>query len=475
MKLALFQYQIESDSVNIELLPEGPLELSKEDFDLLTKLLYSPDSLALKPEDFVVLRFLEQDGTCWEYRLTAEGEQLLQDKQAPETITDLAHLIAIKWGVTSPIQLHNLLLLNPGEPTQSATSYLNKLTAIEEAIISLTGQSPENLRSELENVRSLHRKIAHVNGVRRLLWAKVCQVQEQTEKFAASIQGIIGSPVKPEYIAEFEQKKEQIALLDQQIAELNTKKAELTPEYDRYRRSLSMCWFGIAVVVLTLVAWYLAIGSSVVQLSLGVVAVLVFAFGGKGYLKTKEGADLYFACQDQLLDTKTELRRAKKELKKHLAGTDEAELIKKFTAQQEADRIRAELDYRLDRYTKAWQNSTPQSFQTQLVEANNRVFTLCEQTFSTEIARKIADHLSARQRLLVEVEAATHRENFFVQRDYDRPQTEKLVDPAGLIAILTPPEAPAISFVEDHAKPLTSDQEIKVTLKQLIIVRQKTV
>lgn len=470
LKLVCFQYQLENSRARFELSPDKPLELGTEDFALFTKVVFAPESLTLQPEDFVTLKFVESDETTWVYRLDAEGEHLSQDGRLPETITDLAHLIASKWGVTSPAQLHNLLVLNQGEPTQTATGFLSKLAAMEEAITALTGEAVENLRQEVDNVCALQREIAHINGMRRLLWSKVCQVQEQTEKFAASVQGIIGSPVKPEYIAELEEIKERINRFEEQIADLNSKIAALMPEYDGYRRALSMFWLGLSLLILTVIGWYLGFHLGELLIGSAIVGVGLLAFAAVWYRKNKAGADHYFDCQDQLLDAKTDLRRTKKELKKHLAGTDEAELLRKYYAQQEADRIRAELDYRLDRYTKAWQKASPQGLQAQLGEANNRVFTLCQESRGTEVARELADKLSARQRLVVELEAVTHREDFFSKRDYENAATEKLVAPDLWQAVLTPAEAPAIQYV-NPAQKFSINQDREEKAKQLIIVR----
>lgn len=425
MRLTYFTYNIDGKTNQIHGKTNSQIfPLTAEDLTYLEQVCFSPESeRQLTAEDQVELGFGLAGEEIWRYRLNAD-EEVLESEPAAEVngsaYISLAEFIALHWGVASAQQLKNLLVVNKRSPLKFSLDYLTRgqelvqegHNLLEQTIEVLDQTSSHQLTELSTKIYSYQRAQVNLNTTRRVLWTQVCRLQEQLEKFQLSIQSILGSPIKPEQPLLVKEARTELDTAAKRRQEIEARLAQLYSDKQKRER----CYYGIfggAILLLFLAGpEWVKLGLRLVLVGLGLI---VFTLSLRGIRKTQAAIDEYEQLYDELLDQKTIVRKAKKKLTEALADEDEEQLWQRVEAQQEADRIRTQLEYQLDRYTKAWQKRSIKDIQAKLMEAKEDFQNLLESGGKKELNAAWQVYWQKRQSFLAELEPATYREPFWTE------------------------------------------------------------
>ncbi|MBO8125984.1 MAG: hypothetical protein H0Z38_01970 [Firmicutes bacterium] len=423
MELLEFSYSVAKQTGRFVASPGEPGEMSGADLQVLTSFLFPEEAeTRLEPGEFVQIKLGQGGKTLFNYKRTSEEESLeyLGDAPLPETYVDLSELIALNWGITSRVQLDNFLVVRPRSLTTRGKEYWEKASSLRQEEEALEAETREYLEPEEQRafvrlkaeLAVAQRRVGVLNGTRRLLWSKVCQLQDQLEKFAAATKGITGSPVKPEHLAEVQEAKVEVEKVKERVDWLEAETEKLEPQVKAY--SLRLWFLGIGALlaagaILGIVFGFVNLGAALMGGTVGLVLAVWALVKVRGF---KPDVDRYFELHDELLDRKNQYRKAIKSLKQVLAGEDEEHLWQRARAQEEAQEIRNRLEHSLDSYTKAWQARSSAEAQAEVKALLDRVAALLGQ-INPELNQRWQEHWRLRQGFINELEAVSFREDFW--------------------------------------------------------------
>ena len=433
MRLTYFTYNINGKTNQLHGdTNDQTFSLTAEDLVTLERICFPPGSEhQLTAEDRAELVFSFGGQQLWRYRLNATEEVLeLSGEVNGTAYISLTEFIALHWGVASAQQLRNLLVVNKRSPLEFSLDYLNRAQNLSQESHDLLKQTIEALDQQAQahqlteltvKIYSCQREQINLNTTRRVLWAQVCRLQEQLEKFQFSMQSIVGSPIKPEQPITVQEARTELDAATQRRQKIEARLAQLFPDKQKRERYYYGVFGGIFFLLLLAGPAWLRLE---LRLALAGLGLILFILSLRGMHKTQASFNEYEQLYDELLDQKTVARRARKKLTEALAGEDEKRLWQRVEAQQEADRIRTELEYQLDRYTKAWQQRSIKDVQAKLMDFKERFQNLLEFNGETELSAAWQIYWQKRQSFLAELEPAAYREPFWAEELTCQPDGE---------------------------------------------------
>lgn len=441
-----FSYKYKGQSQTLREM-NGRLTMQPEDLAVFAEICLAQSEVPLAKEDSITL-ILEENGHSWVYEANSETQSLTNPQGQTEYIS-LPELLALKWGVTTKVQMQNLLVGNALEATASGQAQLKKAQELQAEGTALLAESDQGLSAtdslaELVNrIGEIQKESVLITAARRVLWVQVCRVQEQLEKFSAAVKSITGSVVKPELIAEISEARETIDAASTRIEQIEEELANLEPIM-KWRYAF---WWGLGVGVLSIVG-YIAL-RALLSLYDGwvsyllILGILLVGSAATGLFGKQNQVDTYFSLHDELLDLKTTRRREQKRLKQVLGGQKEEELLEKVKAQHEAELIRAELEYEYDRYSRAWQGRSLKEVQARLKDAQEDLYFLLREPELLDLRNRWQGYWQKRLGFLTQLEPISSKELFWQELAPEGPTDESKT----LTSFIVPASAPEIFIV----------------------------